>query len=377
MSCCHRRIVCLVVLVLFVIPGISNESRAAAAQRGHAFEIEAHVGGVFASNMKTGTDTTSLLATPGPSFIAVNGTTSRRVPSFFFGDGALLLNQAAGLPAPGIPGALEATLGRPFFESREGAEIGFRITIPATSRFSAEVSFDQTRSPIAATSSARQTIIDTQRGSWQALLDAWKSEASGREGSVSFSSNYGAPRGKEYHLTGTVVFALTAGEGTVVPYLVGGGGFRAQNPDLPQSSISRRLFMRDTDGFSLTPDDVVLITPGLSGNSLVGVIGGGVKFHVAASWGLRLDMRAHLVNSATETLVTASTSSGILAPTCSGICIPPPIPENTYVLGGDPSIQFSIKQQASTASIREIAAFHGSFVQTHTLVSMGVFFRVR
>jgi hypothetical protein len=226
---CHRTIVGLAVLVLIAIPGIRNESTAAPTQERSALEIELHLGALAVNNLKGGTDRTSVLAEPGPSFVTVNGTTSRRVPSFFFGDGARLLNQSLNPTAPRIDGPFDAVLGKPFFESQGGVGGGFRVARPLVSRLSVEFSFDYKRKRIVPTPSARGTNTSTQMNSWQSLIAAWKSEAPGRQGDVSYYPDFNGfgsaavrPRGSETLTTGTIVFAPKPDE-RIVPYVVGGG----------------------------------------------------------------------------------------------------------------------------------------------------------
>src|SRR6476646_4674631 len=58
----------------------------------HGWQIEGHVGVIPGSSISNGT---SSMPGPGPTFTTFQGLTSRFVPSWYFGDGALLANQVA------------------------------------------------------------------------------------------------------------------------------------------------------------------------------------------------------------------------------------------------------------------------------------------
>src|SRR5262245_46241379 len=110
------------------------------------WEVEFHGGGLFSTNPTGGT--TSLPA-PGQPFLtgAANANAaplpSRYEPSWYFGDGTLLFNQAAtalGPPDRIVP--LDPVLARPLGEHRGGGSVGVRISRVLTPRVTAELSVD-------------------------------------------------------------------------------------------------------------------------------------------------------------------------------------------------------------------------------------------
>src|SRR5688572_11073111 len=86
MRAINRIVLLSITLGLFVLPGYAQ----GASQNG--WEIEGHAGMVLLNPSGEGD---LRLPSPGPTFSAAGGTTSRIVPSWYFGDGALLLNQVA------------------------------------------------------------------------------------------------------------------------------------------------------------------------------------------------------------------------------------------------------------------------------------------
>ena len=131
----------------------------AALAQSNGWEIEVHGGGAIASTLSRGT--TNLppvgapLATPRPQF------PSRRVSSWFLGDGAQLMNSAAAQFGAGGPFVfsdritpLDAVLANPLAERQDGGGFGFRVSRAITDRFSAELNFDYSATPLQVPSDA-------------------------------------------------------------------------------------------------------------------------------------------------------------------------------------------------------------------------------
>jgi hypothetical protein len=86
-----RLALCLMALVAMVLPAGAQTTTAG------KWEVEFHGGGMWPTNPTAGT---AGLPVPGPVFATASGVTnpppsSRRVSSWYFGDGAVLFNQAA------------------------------------------------------------------------------------------------------------------------------------------------------------------------------------------------------------------------------------------------------------------------------------------
>ena len=107
-----------------------------------------------------------LLPTGEPQFF------SRRVSSWFFGDGAQLANDlAAAFPLVSsriIP--LDRVLGNPLADRQNGGAFGFRVGRRITNRLTAEFNFDYTLTPWEVPS-ATASGIEATAGSFQVLFD--------------------------------------------------------------------------------------------------------------------------------------------------------------------------------------------------------------
>src|SRR6185295_7785744 len=106
------------------------------------WEFEVH-GGAATSNHPTG-GVGTLPPGPGISFTTIDGNPSRKVYSWFFGDGAVLLNQVQAL-APASPERLvplDSVLTSAVVRRTSGGVVGVRLSRRLTSLLSAEFNAD-------------------------------------------------------------------------------------------------------------------------------------------------------------------------------------------------------------------------------------------
>jgi len=146
-----RAALCLAALVV-------ASSAGAQTARSGKWEIEFHSGGTWSTNPTGGSVslpgpgqvfTTSAIYPP-PATPVVVVASSRRESSWYFGDGALLFNQAASALAPGamtVPfsgriATLDPVLARSLGEWRTGGSIGAGVSRVLTPRLGVEMSVD-------------------------------------------------------------------------------------------------------------------------------------------------------------------------------------------------------------------------------------------
>src|SRR5262249_5511268 len=108
------------------------------------WEIEVHGGGAFGSQPSDGTGS---LPPPGPAFTTAASRSSRRASSWYFGDGAALLNAInasfMGLLAPtGRITPLDAVLMQTGAGWNSSGAFGFRVSRAVSRRVSAEFNLD-------------------------------------------------------------------------------------------------------------------------------------------------------------------------------------------------------------------------------------------
>ena len=150
-------------------------SAAAQTAQTPKWEVEFHGGGLFSTNPSGGTIS---LPAPGQPFMTIAATPttsplpSRYEPSWSFGDGALLFNQAATalgqLPDQIVP--LDRVLAGPLGEHRGGGSIGVRVGRVLTPRVTAELGVDLGFAPLRITA-ANGDAIETARAGF---IQAWR-----------------------------------------------------------------------------------------------------------------------------------------------------------------------------------------------------------
>lgn len=109
------------IALLFTLLAIATP----AAAQGQ-WEVEFHGGGMLSNHPEDGT---AALRAAGTSFTTVTGLPSRRESSWYFGDGALLLNQV--YTARGVSAkitALDPLLTSAVAQRQNGGSFGFRIS---------------------------------------------------------------------------------------------------------------------------------------------------------------------------------------------------------------------------------------------------------
>ena len=128
--------------------------------QGSGWKIEVHGGGAIPSSLSGGT---TELPAGTPLVTARRWYPSRRVSSWFFGDGAELANEVA--PQFRTPFSfsdritpLDSVLANPLAERQSGWSFGVRVSRDITPRFAAEFNLDVSSAPLEVTCAAIQGI---------------------------------------------------------------------------------------------------------------------------------------------------------------------------------------------------------------------------
>jgi hypothetical protein len=296
-----------------------NSSPALAA--GQGWEIELHGGGMVSGNPAKGTtDLPPPVFVPSPPLpIAVPPT--RVVPSWFFGDGAALLNQIAAVrPGTGMA-SLDAVLQSRFVERRAGSSFGARVSRSLGPRFAAEFAIDEGFGALALTPSTASGI----KASEASFLTTWSSLLGVAAGTQSSSdATIHDNRGRQIISSGALLLNLHKSRG-VTPYVALGAGIIATRNQTPSVELVGHYHFNFP--FSPLPIPIPILTIDqtdtvtmrtVAERTVTWVIGGGVKYAVADRWGVRVDVRDHVNKDPIRTIVDAtptterSGSAGIL-----------------------------------------------------------------
>ena len=334
------------------------------------WEIEGHLGGAFGSLSTAGTP---IAAFPvGASFTALGGLSSRYASSWYFGDGATLLNQIGS----GFLGSraaatrmtpLDPVLTAAGLERRRRPSVGGRVSRRLTRTMSAEFAIDSTGETWKMTRAALNGIEAT-RASFSPIWNAFIAAGATLFLSPAVSSNTtleAETHGRQTLATGAVIVELPL-KGRVVPYTVAGAGVRIRAGDLPTATLTGNYQFR-ANGFPFNETDVVTVHFAAKDKVPVGFVGGGVKFALTERQGLRVDVRMHIAANSVDTLVDAHPNVVLATPV------------SIVSFSGTPSLMLSnssaVRSNLTGPAITDLKTFTGSGRDFQTNLTVGYFVR--
>jgi hypothetical protein len=324
------------------------------------WEIEGYGG--FSAGRIPASGSPSLPPTGQPILTSSPVYPSRAVSSWWFGDGAALLN---GVNADfGIPNRitpLDAAFSA--LPSGRGAAFGVRVRRTLTRRLSAELSLDTMLGAAGhaagldgAANAARASFVDA----FQALLATGPFSAVAVDATATTTGG----SGRDVAITGAVNVRF-AKRGPFVPYVTAGAGVLRSAGQLPSATLQGHYAFRILGDVPIDETDRVMVRY-VHQAALVGVFGGGVRRDLSGAWGLRIDARVFVGSNGTRLLLEAA-PSGVQG-----------TPADFIESFTNPAIQFS--NNASTGrhsslsgpALSDFAAFTGTGVFTRVLVTVGI-----
>ena len=330
------------------------------------WEIEAHVtyGGSDPASGGSGK-----LPSAGPTFQTAGGFDSRHVPTWYFGDGAQLLNdtlQSLGRPERITP--LDNMLTGASAEQTTGHGFGVRVTHRWKPKLTIEAGFEFSEATYEINSSTRTALKATS----DSFLVAFGGLAASAQGaafinpqiSSGFSSANGT--GAEMLATGSLVLDFRRGK-RLSPYLVGGGGVAISTGHASATLQGRYRFDLPSSAHVDESDRVTIRFAG--GMGLVVVGGGGVKFRVWRKFGVMGDARVLAVENHLNTVVDASPE------------VVESLPADALWLNLTPSIQFSTNPSTGHSSslggtsLSGFKTLAGSGYRSRYTLSVGAYVR--
>jgi hypothetical protein len=355
-------------IALAVAAGLVLSSAAAQAQQApHKthWEIEGYGGFAFGRIPASGSTT---FPDPGAPITSSNPTLpSRQTPSWFFGDGASMLNEVLGeLELPNRLTPLDTAIAAPGFNAGGKGAFGFRVRRSIVRGMSVEFSVDfLTGSPVL--SDAFLAAVESSRASFETALPALLS--SGPFTSVTASATSTVNQGTTHDVALSGSLNVPFGHlGAFRPYLTVGGGMLSGQGSPPSVELDGTYQGTLPGNIVIHERDQVVLSYS-RGASFVAVMGAGLRREFSSRWGLRVDGRVLLGPNGTHALIDATPSVATSTP--AGF-----VETGTY-----PSIQFS--NNASTGRVSSLgppglqgfAVFSGTGVQLRTMVTFGIFLR--
>jgi hypothetical protein len=286
--------------LLFVLLAVAVPATLAAQDR--RWEVEGYAGVLAGQAVTAGSVT---LPAPGPALVTSTPTfPSRATSSWFFGDGAKLLN--------GVLEEFERTSRiaplDPAFASLPSAHpgaFGFRVRRWVSPRVSFEIGVDAfAGSPIRGDDVT--AIVDETRGSFApAFTDLFASGPFSRTSAVAQADT---DEGRYRETAITAAFNRDLGRlGALQPYFTLGGGLVVSRGQLPSAVITGRYQTAILGEVPIDETDSAAVQVTRS-TTYTAVAGGGVRHDFSSAWRLRIDARLLIGPDPTRVRVDATPS---------------------------------------------------------------------
>jgi hypothetical protein len=284
-----------------------------------------------------------------PFNTTVGSLPSHRVPSWFFGDGAVLLNDSlAALPDPAaariVP--LDPLLTSSVAAPRRFGGLGVRlIRLVGRNAIELDIAYGSGIAVANAREQAEQTRLTFEQALGAMFSDASRfvdptivSEADVRESG-----------GQNLLLTGAWRFRLDT-FGRVQPFLLAGGGIALAFTDGPEIELVGRYSFRSSAQFgsrAFDETDRLTVAWSTPAASLVAVLGGGLTFETGARSALRFDVRVDARTSGVDTIVTTRPDRELQQSPATGVVF----------ANSSPTVQFSNTNAAPSSLATQLESF--------------------
>lgn len=334
---------------------------APAAAQTPGWEIEGYGGVVAARNASAGSRT---LPPAGAPIVTSNPIfPSRQVSSWFFGDGATLLNDVSReFAIAGRITPLDAAFS-PLASARV-ADVGVRLRRRMTAQVSAEFSVDAFTRP-EDRSSDLSAAVEAARGSFRTAFAGLLATGPFTGVIVDATGATASTAARRETAATVAVSARFRPWGAFVPYGTFGGGVMVGSGGLPSASVEGRYRFSILGEVPIDESDRVSMRYE-RGTAFVAVVGGGLRRDISSRWGLRLDVRMLIGPDSTRMLVDATPSIARSGP--SGFVEAGTNP--AVVFSNDPST--GRRSTLSGPALQGFEVFKGG-LQSRTLVTVGVF----
>jgi|SRR5579864_5405577 len=301
----------------------------------------------------------------------------RAASSWFFGDGAALLNSvAASASAPPLS-PLDSMLTNRDADRGSGSTFGVTVSRDLSAHLSADFNLDRHNQPFGLTSAAANAIESARAGfvaTWQPLLAATHPDAVAMVSASARTTGVNTAA-IQIEASGTLTYRLKPGSG-FDPFISVGAGILANHGAITPSSVL-------TGNYSVSvPDpvfhnmqvivaqqDMVTINIADGGSRLVGILGGGIEKALSAHRGFRFAARLALGSNHPEATIDASPAT----------LIGPPGPSNplfgvvTTISNGATTIV--LPTTLSGPPLSGFKTFVGKGTRVESTIVVGYFFR--
>ena len=338
----------------------------AAAQTGSTkigWEIEG-VGGVSISRLPSTGD-----AALPPAGATITTTSvlfpSRAVPSWFFGDGAELLNGVNTRFGVAQIVPLDPALGAVGLNASTGATFGVRLRRGLTPHWTLEAALDVMRGSANITDDLIAAAETTRASFETAFAGLLGSSPLFVNPQISATMTRPSGASRDIAITGAAVRSF--GTSSFQPYVTLGGGLLTSAGDATLTLKGRYQF--SIAGEVPIDESDTLTVRATQERTLVALVGGGVRHDLSARLGLRIDARALIGAQGSRLLVDGTPDIAIGTPA------------DFIESFTNPAIQFSNNPSTGRRSslgepnLDGFAVFTGTGTQVRTIITGGIYFK--
>ena len=289
------------VLALAVLGLLPATAAAQNAARSSKWTIEFYGGASATSASSSGSAQDGFGV--GEPFAMESGPTTRSVPSWFYGDGALLLNQTltefsniTGATFPRITpldASLQASAGR----RGSGGLFGIRVSRALSDKLSLEFSFERGLAGLELTDDIKDALREASN-SFKAAFQALLATAPTGNPNVSSILTLRDGSGGQTRVAGAARWTVFTGK-RLEGYVTGGGGVSLNGDEGPSAVLNGRYGFAYFNLFPFDETDRIVVSVSQPKHSLIGLVGGGVTYDLSSRIGVRADVRV-LLNSTKE-----------------------------------------------------------------------------
>lgn len=272
-----------------------------------AWEVEFHGGGFSSSLPSSGTTALPAAAPSGTP------TTSRQVPSWYFADGSVQLNQFLALQSRGTVTALtplDTMLQGRVLDRQTDATFGARVAWRFARRFSAELTVDSLRGELALTPDTT-AALEAASASFITAFNALFSTPLIASRTVNSTPTITERGGSQIATTGALLFDVLPGA-RIAPYVTAGAGGVSTSGTTQSATVtgSYQFSLNIPPQLPIPPQtfaqtDTVTVRSSID-SGMLWMLGGGARYMLSNRWGVRVDVRDYIRSSTITTLLDAA-----------------------------------------------------------------------
>jgi len=315
------------------------------------------------------------LPAPNPSFTAVNGTSSRHVPSWFIGDGTTLFNGVASALSPGVSGAritsLNAVVAGPSTDPGAGWGAGVRVARILNPRVSIEGTVEYSRSPLSLRKTA-EADIEAARASfvsgWTALFATDPSTFQNTAVTATSTIDRGSTR--QVVANGAIVFNIRTHRRNT-PYLSAAVGVLSNGGRAPSVTLVGHYTARIDGTIPIDETDALTLRYAIDRTLVAVTVGLGLKRMVTDRWGVRIEMREQLCSNPITNLVSAAPQIVLASSGGAQGAVATPLSASLQLA----NIPNSSTLSSLGGSIAGLKVFTGTGMESRLSFSGGIFWR--